>query len=240
MSNTFYCQLRVQDVELKKCERYRLSVKNGIPVEPCQECVDADLWRQYQESSDMVVIEPAKLPEPKRGPQPKPEVMPKKSEPIVEAAKALMKRCGYGAILGDGNTTGKCKTCYSREKNYRKGLKCSNCGKPITDYSKTGLCIHCSASRGQEKTMKQMEPETQSITVEANENQYAQPVPEPVETVVQMQLMPPESLGAAKIAIDRAFQDAERYREIRSLLQDLVDMEENRKATMTRIRELVA
>lgn len=203
MSNAFYCQLREIDVTYKDCSRLRKMTADRR-IEPCSQCVVADLWMEYQSSLDPVVIELAKQSEPKRGPQPKQEPTPKKSEPIVEAS--TQKRCECGAILGNGNTTGKCKTCYSREKNYRKGLKCSDCGKPITDYSKTGLCIHCSASRGQKS---ETVPKTGGETMETIKTHESECVPtEPVETVVQMQLMPPESLGAAKIAIDRAFQDA--------------------------------
>lgn len=239
MSNTFYCQLRRLHVSIDKCDQFRVAVDNGVKIDPCKECVRNGQWKGFRETPvDPENISPVDI-ESEEARQPKTIQKPSKSEPIVEASKA--KHCEIcGALLGDGNTTGKCKTCYSRLYNYRKGLKCSNCGKPITDYSKTGLCIHCSASRGQKS---ETVPKTGGETMETIKTHESECVPaEPVETIViePTWLMPPESLGAAKIAIERAFQDAERYREIRSLLQDLVDMEENRKATMTRIRELVA
>ena len=240
MSNTFYCKSRRLTIPIDKCEQFRVAVDNGVFIDPCADCVKKEKWRDYQ--ADPVVIEPAKQLEPKRGPQPKPEVIPKKSEPIVEA----QKRCACGSIIGSTNKSGMCKVCRNREKNYSKGRTCKQCGVRITDYSKSGLCLNCSARTGWEQSpvgRSMAVPKTGGKTMETIKTHESECIPtEPVETVViqPYPLMPPESLGAAKLAIERAFQEAERYREIRSLLQDLVDMEENRKATMTRIRELVA
>ena len=52
--------------------------------------------------------------------------------------------------------------------------------------------------------------------------------------------MSPDSLGAAKIAIDRAFQDAERYRESRGLLAELVTLKTQFAATVKRLEEVLS
>ena len=81
MSNTFFCRLRQEDVTFQNCKRQRILTADRT-IEFCSECMEAGLWREYQESLVSVSIEPVTLPEPKQEPQPEPVPVPaKKSKP---------------------------------------------------------------------------------------------------------------------------------------------------------------
>lgn len=291
MSNTFYCQLRQQDVTYKNCKRQRILTADRT-IEFCSECMEAGLWREYQESPDPVVAGPAK-PEPK--PKPKP-IKNHVSKPTIEVMSAQQKRvfklgrkcetCGKliadynqsgicskcrnkkglsykkglvctvcGKPIIDNNASGICRTCQRKGRQYhKKNLVCKECGKSVSDRSKSGLCLSCSAKNAFEnspsgrkylKRKNKAEPKVQSIIVEANDNQFAQLVPELVEKAETqpeqlMFAMSPNSLGAAKIAIEQAFYDQERFRALHPLLLQLENVEAERGSILKRIRELVA
>lgn len=104
--------------------------------------------------------------------------------------------------------------------SYKLKKTCGTCGKPVCDGNTSGYCfrhfnqVQKSKPISVENETNPVLPETTSTSVET-----IAPIPETIKHPVET--MPIGSLGAAKLAIDRAFQDAERFQEAKNILSEI-------------------